>query len=75
MDVLKQLETKLQALVQQRNALKEEVARLKAAQGEESERLRGELEAAKSEADSLRAERESIRKDVEAILAMVEELG
>ena len=68
MDVLKQLEAKLQTLVQQRNDLKEEVARLKAAQGEETGRLR-------SEVDSLKSEREQIRKDVEAILRMVEELG
>lgn len=68
MDVLKQLEAKLQTLVQQRNDLKEEVARLKAAQGEEADRLR-------SEVDSLKSEREQIRKDVEAILRMVEELG
>lgn len=68
MDVLKQLEAKLQTLVQQRNDLKEEVACLKAAQGEETDRLR-------SEVDTLKAEREQIRKDVEAILRMVEELG
>ena len=68
MDVLKQLEAKLQTLVQQRNDLKEEVARLKAAQGAETDRLSSELE-------SLRAEREQVRKDVEAILRMVEELG
>ena len=68
MDVLKQLEAKLQTLVQQRNDLKEEVVRLKAAQGAETDRLSAELE-------SLRAEREQVRKDVEAILRMVEELG
>ena len=68
MDVLKQLEAKLQTLVQQRNDLKEEVARLKASQGEETDRLR-------SEVDSLKAERDQIRKDIEAILRMVEELG
>lgn len=68
MDVLKQLEAKLQTLVQQRNELKEEVARLKASQGEETDRLR-------SEVDTLKAEREQIRKDVEAILRMVEDLG
>lgn len=67
MDVLKQLEAKLQTLVQQRNDLKEEVARLKTAQGEELDRLRAELEA-------LRGERDQIRADVETILRMVEGL-
>lgn len=68
MDVLKQLEAKLQTLVQQRNDLKEEVARLKASQGEETDRLRAEVE-------GLKAERDQIRLDVEAILRMVEDLG
>lgn len=68
MDVLKQLEAKLQTLVQQRNDLKEEVARLKATQGEEVDRLRAEVE-------GLKTERDQIRLDVEAILRMVEELG
>lgn len=68
MDVLKQLEAKLQTLVQQRNDLKDEVARLKASSGEELERLRAEVQ-------GLRAEREAFRTDVEAILRMVEDLG
>lgn len=68
MDVLKQLEAKLQTLVNQRNELKDEVTRLKATQGEEADRLRAEVE-------SLKAEREGIRRDVEAILRMVEDLG
>ena len=68
MDVLKQLEAKLQTLVQQRNDLKEELARLKASQGEETERLRAEVQA-------LVAERDEIRKDVEKILRLAEELS
>jgi predicted nucleic acid-binding Zn-ribbon protein len=68
MDVLKQLEAKLQTLVQQRNDLKDEVARLKASSGEELERLRAEVQ-------GLKAEREEVRKDVEAILRLVEDLG
>ena len=67
MDVVKQIEAKLQTLLQQRNDLKEEVARLKASSGEELERLRAEVQ-------SLKAERDDLAKDVEAILRMVEEL-
>lgn len=70
MDVLKQLEAKLQTLVQQRNELKDEVARLRAAQGEEGERLR----ALEAERDALKAEREELRGEVERILRMVEGL-
>lgn len=68
MDVLKQLEAKLQTLVQQRNDLREELIRLKASQGEETERLRAEVQA-------LKAERDDIRKDVEKILRLAEDLS
>ena len=40
MDVLKQLETKLQALVTQRNQYRDELAALKADQGSQDEELR-----------------------------------
>ncbi len=75
MDVLKQLETKLQALVAQRNALKEEVERLRSSQGQELDRLKTELADAQQEAQALRQEREGLRQDVQAILKMVEDLG
>lgn len=74
MDVLKQLEAKLQTLLQQRAALKEEVDRLKAGRSEELEGLRAQVQEARAEAEALRDERETLRRDVEAILALVEGL-
>lgn len=74
MDVLKQLEAKLQTLLQQRAGLKEEVERLKAGQGE-ADGLRARLEESQAEVAALRAEREALRQDVEAILAMMEGIG
>lgn len=77
MDVLKQLETKLQALVQQRNLYRDELAALKADQGgqeEELRTLRRRVEDLQSEQAAWHKERESVRKQVEAILQMVEGL-
>ena len=73
MDVLKQLEQKLQTLVHQRNALKDEVEQLKAGRVEQAE-LQARLAEAQGETAALRAERETLRNDVEAILRMVEGL-
>jgi chromosome segregation ATPase len=75
MDVLKQLETKLQGLVQQRNQYRDELAALKADQGtqdEELRTLRRRLEDLQGEQASWQKERESVKKQVEAILQMVE---
>lgn len=75
MDVLKQLETRLRALVEQRNQLKAELDGLRKAQQDESQELASlrqlarELEA---ERDALAKEREGVRKDVEKILKLLE---
>jgi uncharacterized coiled-coil DUF342 family protein len=77
MDILKQLETKLQALVQQRNQFRDEVTALKADRGthdEELQSLRRRLEDLQSEHAALVKDRESVKKQVEAILQMVEGL-
>jgi chromosome segregation ATPase len=75
MDVLKQLETKLQGLVQQRNQFRDELAAIKADQGtqdEELRTLRRRLEDLQGEQANWQKERESVKKQVEAILQMVE---
>ncbi len=75
MDVLKQLETKLQALVQQRNQFRDELAALKADMGSNDEELRGlrrRLEDLQAEQASWIKEREGVKKQVESILQMVE---
>ena len=53
MDLLKQLETKMQALVQQRNQLKEELDGLKAAGDQELQSLRSSLDQALAEKAAL----------------------
>ena len=77
MDILKQLETKLQALVQQRNQYRDELAAIKADQGtheEELQSLRRRLEDLQTEHAAMAKEREIVKKQVEAILQMVEGL-
>ena len=77
MDLLKQLESKLQALVQQRNQFRDEAATLKAEQGGHDEELHGlrrRLEDLQTEHAALQRERETVKKQVEAILQMVEGL-
>ena len=71
MDLLKQLENKLQALVQQRNQFRDEVAALKADHGsseEEMNSLRRRLEDLQSEHAAMVRERETVKDQVEAIL-------
>jgi chromosome segregation ATPase len=78
MDVLKQLETKLRALVDQRNQLREELEALKQARASEDQEqasLRGRLEEAEAERNGLLKEREGLRKDVEKILKLLEGAG
>ncbi len=75
MDVLKQLETKLQGLVQQRNQYRDELAALKADMGthdEELRSLRRRLEDLQADQAGWQKEREGVRKQVESILKMVE---
>lgn len=77
MDLLKQLESKLQVLVQQRNQFRDEAAALKADRGtndEEMQTLRRRLEDLQTEHATMLRERESVKKQVESILQMVEGL-
>lgn len=78
MELLKQLESKLQTLVQQRNQLREEVERLKAASSageDELHGLRRRLEDLQTEKATLVREREDVKQQVDAILKMVEDLA
>jgi seryl-tRNA synthetase len=75
MDLLKQLETKVQGLVQQRNQLKEELDAMKAAGDRELQSLRARLEEAQAERQALQKEREDVKEQVAAILRSLEALG
>jgi septal ring factor EnvC (AmiA/AmiB activator) len=78
MDLLKQLESKMQTLVHQRNQLKEELDALKAAQaaeGQETQTLRARLEEALADKTALEQDREAAREQVAAILRALEDLG
>jgi len=78
MDLLKQLESKMQALVQQRNQLKEELDALKAvgaAGDQELQSLRARLEEAMSEKAALEKDRETVKDQVASILRALEALG
>lgn len=84
MDLLKQLESKLQSLVQQRNELRGQVAALQAeaeeikAEGlqedEELHRLRALVESLTHDKEALVAEREELSAQVAGILKLVEDL-
>ncbi len=84
MDLLKQLESKLQSLVQQRNELRDQVAALQAeaeeikAEGlqedEELHRLRAQVESLTHDKEALVAEREELSTQVAGILKLVEDL-
>lgn len=78
MDLLKQLETKMNALVQQRNQLKEELDALKAsgdAGAQELQSLRTRLEDALAQKDALEKDREAVKQQVATILRALEALG
>lgn len=78
MDLLKQLESKMQALVQQRNQLKEELDALKAvgATGDlELHSLRTRLEELMAEKTLLEKDREAVKEQVASILRALEALG
>jgi septal ring factor EnvC (AmiA/AmiB activator) len=78
MDLLKQLESKMQALVQQRNQLKEELDALKAAGSEgdrELQALKAKLDQALADKASLENDREAVKEQVAAILRALEALG
>lgn len=78
MDLLKQLESKMQALVQQRNQLKEELDALKAAGTaghQELQALKSRLDEAVAEKAVLEQDREAVKEQVAAILRALEALG
>lgn len=78
MDLLKQLEAKMQTLLLQRNQLKEELDALKAAgsaEDQERQSLRARLEEAQAANIALEKDREATREQVAAILRALEALG
>ena len=75
MDLLKQLETKLQTLVQQRAQIKEELDALKAKGTGDLEGLRAELARAQEERDALRRERDEVCERLKSLLAALEAMG
>ena len=78
MDLLKQLESKMQALVLQRNQLKEELDALKAAGAagdQELQSLRARLAEAVAEKTALEKDREAVKEQVASILRALEALG
>jgi FtsZ-binding cell division protein ZapB len=75
MDLLKQLESKMQTLVQQRNQLRDELDGLKAAGDQEIQTLRAQLEEAVAEKALLEREREAVKEQVASILRALEALG
>ncbi len=78
MDLLKQLESKMQALVQQRNQLRDELEALKVTGtvgGREIQSLRARLEEVLAEKTSLEREREAVKEQVASILRALEALG
>jgi FtsZ-binding cell division protein ZapB len=78
MDLLKQLESKMQALVQQRNQLRDELEALKAADAvgnREIQALRAKLDEATTEKTVLEREREAVKEQVTSILRAMEALG
>jgi FtsZ-binding cell division protein ZapB len=78
MDLLKQLESKMQTLVQQRNQLKDELDALKAAGAtgdREIQSLKARLEEVMAEKTSLEKDREAVKEQVVSILRALEALG
>jgi septal ring factor EnvC (AmiA/AmiB activator) len=78
MDLLKQLETKMQTLVQQRNQLKDELEALKAsgtAGAKELQSLKAGLEEALAQKAALEKDREAVKDQVASILHALEALG
>lgn len=78
MDLLKQLEAKMNTLVLQRNQLKEELDALKAsgdAGAQELQSLRTRLEDALSAKEALEKDREAVKQQVASILRALEALG
>jgi len=78
MELLSQLEQKIQAVVAQRNQLKEELDRLKAEHGgheTEIQQLRRRVEDMRAENAAMLKERDEVRQQVESILKQLEALA
>jgi len=78
MELLNQLEQKIQALLAQRNQLKEELERVKAEYGgheTEMQQLRRRIEDIRSENAAMVKERDEIKQQVESILKQLEALA
>jgi predicted nucleic acid-binding Zn-ribbon protein len=78
MDLLKQLESKMQTLVQQRNQLRDDLDALRAAGAagdKELQSLRTRLEETVAEKTALEREREAVKEQVASILRALEALG
>lgn len=74
-DLLKQLETKLQTLVQQRAQLKEELDALKAKGAGDLDGLRAELARAREEREALQKERDEVCERLKGLLSALEAAG
>lgn len=74
-DLLKQLETKLQLLVQQRAQLKEELDALKARGAGDLDGLRAELARAREEREALQKERDEVCERLKGLLSALETAG
>lgn len=74
-DLLKQLETKLQILVQQRAQLKEELDALKARGAGDLDGLRAELARAREEREALQKERDEVCERLKGLLSALETAG
>ncbi len=78
MDILKQLEAKLHALVQQRNALKDELENTKIAKEAAEQDLavmRSKAEGLQEDKEMLLMERDEMRLQVESIMMSLEEFA
>lgn len=75
MDLLKQLEAKLQTLVQQRTQLLAELEALKAKGAGDVDGLRAELAQSKETCEAFQREREEVRERLERLLATLEAAG
>ncbi|MBS1785488.1 MAG: cell division protein ZapB [Acidobacteria bacterium] len=75
MDLLKQLESKLQTLVQQRTQLQAELEALKAKGTGDLEGLKADLAQARDEVAACHKEREEVRERLERLLAALEAAG
>ena len=78
MDTLNKLEQKIQAIVAQRNQLREELERVKAEYGgheAEIQQLRRRMEDMQSENAAMTKERNEIKQQVESILQKLEALA